>query len=157
MKSTAMIAFIILLGSVFVGCAGVEVKPVSTEDMVWGSANLLGFHAIQKYEDYAIKAERIAKEIQAMPETESYGDKINPLVLELTFHLSKETDLDPMIVHGLTLLLPMIQVKPGPIPARHKRIIESAMNGYLAGVDSGRKFAMRQQEEESKLAMQKLH
>ena len=122
-----------------------------------GFANLVGFHSIQKYEAYAIKAEGIAREIQAMPATDSYGDKINPLVLELSFHLSREKDLDPMVVHGLTLLLPLIQVKPGPIPERHRRIIEAAMNGYLSGVDSGKKFASRLPVEDHKLAMQGKH
>jgi hypothetical protein len=56
------------------------------------------------------------------------------------------------VVHGLTLLLPLIHVKPGAVPQDKMQLIKSAASGYLAGFNSGKAFASRQAAEDEKLA-----
>jgi hypothetical protein len=143
--------FAILLMS---GCGTVQVKPADKEDIIWASANLLGFHAIQKHPEYALKGEDIALKISAeSPEAENIGDILNPLILELSFKLSQEKNIDPIVSHSLTLIMPMIQVKPGPVPPEKFKLIEAAVSGYLAGVKSGREFARRDAEPEDRLTL----
>jgi hypothetical protein len=143
----------ILAISMLTACAGLELTPPKKEELVWTTANLVGFHAIQKYEPYAVKAEDIARQIEGLQDSASIGDTLNPLLLELSLYLSQEDRLDPVIGHGLTLLLPMIHVKPGAVPEDKMRLIKSAAVGYIAGVNSGRIFARRNPEEAEKIAL----
>ena len=133
-------------------CAGWEITPPNKEELVWTSANLVGFHAVQKYPDYATKARVIAVQIEGLQDTATVGDALNPMLLELSLYLGQETNIDPVIVHGLQLLLPLIHVKPGPVPEDKMNLIKSAANGYLAGYDSGKAFASRQTAEDEKFA-----
>ncbi len=57
-----------------------------------------------------------------------------------------------MIVHGLSLLLPLIHVKPGAVPEDKMQLIKSAASGYLAGFNSGKAFASRSPSEAEKIA-----
>jgi len=50
--------------------------------------------------------------------------------------------------------MPMIQVKPGPVPPEKMKLIEAAVSGYLAGVKTGKQFALRNAEPEGRLALQ---
>ena len=136
------------------GCGTIQVKPADKEDIIWASANLLGFHAIQKHPEYALKGEDIAMKISAeSAEAENIGDILNPLILELSFKLSQEEKIDPIVVHSLNLIMPMIQVKPGAVPPEKMKLIEAAVSGYLAGVKSGKQFALRNAEQEGSLAL----
>ena len=144
---------LIVAMSMLTACAGWELTPPKKEDLAWTTANLVGFHAIQKYEPYAVKAEGIAETIQGLQDSASIGDTLNPLLLELSLYLSQEDKLDPIIGHGLTLILPMIHVKPGPVPEDKMRLIKSAAAGYIAGVNSGRTFAIRNPEDAEKIAI----
>ncbi|UCF90764.1 MAG: hypothetical protein JSW39_21125 [Desulfobacterales bacterium] len=136
------------------GCGTIQVKPADKEDLIWASANLLGFHAIQKHPDYALKGEDIALKISSeSAATENIGDILNPLILELSFKLSEEKDIDPIVVHSLNVIMPMIQVKPGAVPPEKMKLIEAAVSGYLAGVKTGRQFALRHAEQEDRLAL----
>ena len=139
--------------SMLTACAGLELTPPKKEELAWTTANLVGFHAIQKYEPYAVKAENIAQRIEGLQDSASIGDVLNPLLLELSLYLSREDKLDPVIGHGLTLILPMIHVKPGAVPEEKMRLIKSAAAGYIAGVNSGRTFAMRNPEEAEEIAL----
>ena len=139
--------------SMLTACAGFEISQPKKEDLVWTTANLVGFHAIQKYEKYAVKAEDIAQTIEGLQDSASIGDTLNPLLLELSLYLSQENRLDPVIGHGLNLLLPMIHVKPGAVPEDKMRLIRSAASGYIAGVNSGKTFASRNPEEAEKIAL----
>ncbi len=144
---------VIVAISMLTACAGLELKPPKKEELVWTTANLVGFHAIQKYEKYADKAEDIAQQIEGLQDSASIGDTLNPLLLELSLYLSQEDKLDPVIGHGLTLLLPMIHVKPGAVPEDKMRLIKSAASGYIAGVNAGRTFAIRNPDEAEKIAL----
>jgi hypothetical protein len=146
------IILIVAIG-MLTACAGLELTAPKKEELVWTTANLVGFHAIQKYEKYADKAEDIAQQIEGLQDSASIGDTLNPLLLELSLYLSQEYKLDPVIGHGLTLLLPMIHVKPGAVPEDKMRLIKSAASGYIAGVNSGRTFAIRNPEEADKIAL----
>jgi len=86
---------VLLIIAVFVltACAGVQITPPQKEELIWTTANLVGFHAIQKYEEYAVKAEFIAKKIEALQDTAMIGDALNPMLLELSLYLSQEKDL----------------------------------------------------------------
>jgi hypothetical protein len=44
----------------------------------------VGFHAIQKYPEYAAKAEVIVIKIESLQDTATVGDTLNPLLLELS-------------------------------------------------------------------------
>lgn len=134
-------------------CAGWQITPPNQEELVWTAANLVGFHAIQKYPEYADKAEVIAKKIESLQDTATIGNTLNPLLLELSLYLGQEKQVDPIIVHGLTLLLPLIHVKPGPVSEDKMKLIRSAANAYLAGVYSGRQFASRTSADDAKLAL----
>jgi len=149
MKKAVLLIIAVL---VLTACAGVQITPPQKEELIWTTANLVGFHAIQKYEEYAVKAEFIAKKIDAMQDTAMIGDALNPMLLELSLYLSQEKELDPVVVHGLTLLLPMIHVKPGAVPEDKMKLIKSAASGYLAGMNSGRAFASRSSGEDSRFA-----
>ena len=48
-----------------------------------------------------------------------------------------EQQLDPVVVHGLTLLLPMIHVKPGAVPEEKLKLIRAAAAGFWSS-DTGR-------------------
>jgi len=144
---------IIVVGCMLTACAGWEITPPDKEELVWTSANLVGFHAVQKYPQYAVKAEAIAVKIQGMQDTATVGDTLNPLLLELSLYLGQETDIDPVIVHGLTLLLPLIHVKPGAVAQDKLQLIKSAASGYVAGYNSGKAFARRQAAENEKIAL----
>jgi len=100
-----------------------EISQPKKEDLVWTTANLVGFHAIRKHKEYAVKAEGIAKKIETLQDTAIVGDALNPLLLELSLYLSQEGKVDPVIVYGLTLLLPMIHVKPGAVPEDKMKLI----------------------------------
>jgi len=50
--------------------------------------------------------------------------------------------------------MPMIQVKPGPVPPEKMKLIEAAVSGYLPGVKTGKQFALRNAEPEGRLALQ---
>lgn len=139
--------------SMLTACAGWELTPPKKEELAWTTANLVGFHAIQKYEPYAVKAESIAITIQGLQDSASIGDTLNPLLLELSLYLSQEDRLDPVIGHGLTLILPMIHVKPGAVTEEKMRLIKSAAAGYIAGVNSGKAFARRNPEEAENIAL----
>jgi hypothetical protein len=147
------IILLIVAGCMLTACAGWQITPPNQEELVWTAANLVGFHAIQKYPEYAGKAEVIAKKIESLQDTATIGDTLNPMLLELSLYLGQEKQVDPIIVHGLTLLLPLIHVKPGAVPEDKMKLIKSAANGYLAGVDSGRQFASRTSDEDAKLAL----
>jgi hypothetical protein len=144
---------LIVAGCMLTACAGWQITPPNQEELVWTAANLVGFHAIQKYPEYAGKAEVIAKKIESLQDTATIGDTLNPLMLELSLYLGQEKQIDPIIVHGLTLLLPLIHVKPGPVSEDKLKLIRSAANGYLAGVDSGKQFASRTAAEDGKIAL----
>jgi len=146
------IVLLIVAGCLLTACAGWEITPPNKEELVWTSANLVGFHAVQKYPQYAVKAEAIAVKIQGMQDTATVGDTLNPLLLELSLYLGQEKNIDPVIVHGLTLLLPMIHVKPGAVPQDKLQLIKSAASGYVAGYNSGKAFARRQAAEDEKMA-----
>jgi hypothetical protein len=146
------ILLLIVVGCLLTACAGVEITAPQKEELTWTTANLIGFHAIQKYEDYAVKAEAIAEKIEGLQDTAMVGDTLNPLLLELSLYLSQEKQIDPVVVHGLTLLLPMIHVKPGAVPENKMTLIRAAAAGYLAGVDSGRAFASRTSAEDETIA-----
>lgn len=143
---------LILAVCMLTACAGWEITPPNKEELVWTSANLVGFHAVQKYPDYAVKAEAIAIKIEGLQDTATVGDTLNPLLLELSLYLGQEKNIDPVIVHGLTLLLPLIHVKPGAVPQDKMQLIKSAAAGYLAGYNSGKAFASRQAAEGEKIA-----
>ena len=143
---------LIVVGCMLTACAGLEITQPKKEDLVWTTANLVGFHAIQKYEKYAVKAEAIAQKIEGLQDSAMVGDTLNPLLLELSLYLSQEKQLDPVVVHGLTLLLPMIHVKPGAVPEDKMKLIKSAASGYLAGVDSSQAFVSRISAEDEKMA-----
>jgi len=143
---------LIMVGCILTACAGFEITAPQKEELTWTTANLVGFHAIQKYEAYAVKAESIAQAIENLQDSARVGDALNPMLLELSLYLSQEKQLDPVVVHGLTLLLPMIHVKPGAVPEAKMKLIRAAAAGYLAGVDSGRAFASRTSAEEGKMA-----
>jgi hypothetical protein len=143
---------LVIIGFMLTGCAGVQFTPQSKEELVWTSANIAGFHAIQKHNEYAVKAEVIAKKIETLEDTAMVGDTLNPLLLELSLYLSQEKDIDPVLVHSLTLLLPMIHVKPGAVPDDKMELIRAAANGYLAGVNSGRAFESRLSDPNEKIA-----
>jgi hypothetical protein len=146
----AMIFAILLMS----GCGTIQIKPADKEDIIWASANLLGFHAIQKYPEFALKGEDIAKKISSeSAEAENIGDILNPLILELSFKLSQEEKIDPIVAHSLTFIMPMIQVRPGAVPPEKMKLIEAAVSGYLAGVKTGKQFALRNAEQEGKLAL----
>jgi hypothetical protein len=147
------IILLIVAGCMLTACAGWQITPPNQEELVWTAANLVGFHAIQKYPEYAGKAEVIAKKIESLQDTATIGDTLNPMLLELSLYLGQEKQLDPIVVHGLTLLLPLIHVKPGAVSEDKMKLIRSAANGYLAGVDSGRQFASRTSDEDAKLAL----
>jgi hypothetical protein len=147
------LTLLIVIGFMVTACAGVQLTPPKKEELAWTTANLVGFHAIQKYEEYAVKAEDIAQKIENLEDTAMVGDTLNPLLLELSLYLSQEKELDPVVVHGLTLLLPMIHVKPGAVPDDKMKLIKSAAAGYLAGVDSGKAFASRQSDQNGKIAL----
>jgi len=149
MKKTILL---IVVSCMLTACAGFEITQPKKEDLTWTTANLVGFHAIQKYEEYAVKAEGIAQAIEDLQDSAMIGDTLNPMLLELSLYLSQEEKLDAVIVHGLTLLLPMIHVKPGAVPEDKMKLIKSAAAGYLAGVGSGRAFASRLSDEEGKMA-----
>jgi len=144
---------LLMAGWLLAACAGIEITEPQKEDLSWTTANLIGFHAIQKYEAYAVKAESIAKAIENLQDTAMVGDALNPMLLELSLYLSQEKQLDPVVIHGLTLLLPMIHVKPGAVPEDKMKLIRSAAAGYLAGVNSGRMFAGRTSAEDEKIAL----
>jgi len=146
------VILLIVVVCMLTACAGFEITQPKKEELVWTTANLLGFHAIQKYEAYAVKAEVIAKKIESLQDTAMVGDTLNPLLLELSLYLSQEGKVDPVVGHGLTLLLPMIHVKPGAVPQDKMELIKSAAAGYLAGVDTGRILASRLSAEEGKMA-----
>jgi hypothetical protein len=146
------VILLIVVGCMLTACAGLEITQPKKEDLVWTTANLVGFHAIQKYEEYAVKAEAIAQKIEDLQDSAMVGDTLNPLLLELSLYLSQEKQLDPVVVHGLTLLLPMIHVKPGAVPEDKMKLIKSAASGYLAGVDSGKAFASRSSAGDEKIA-----
>lgn len=146
------VILLIVVGCMLTACAGWEITPPKKEELVWTTANLVGFHAVQKYPDYALKAEGIAVKIEGLQDTASIGDTLNPLILELSLYLGQEQDIDPVIVHGLQLLLPLIHVKPGPVPADKMQLIKSAASGYMAGYNSGKAFASREAAEDKKLA-----
>ena len=146
------VILLIMAACLLTACAGVEITAPQKEELTWTTANLIGFHAIQKYEDYAVKAEAIAEKIDGLQDTAMVGDTLNPLLLELSLYLSQEKQIDPVVVHGLTLLLPMIHVKPGAVPEDKMTLIRAAAAGYLAGVDSGRAFASRTAAESEKIA-----
>jgi len=152
------VILLIVVGCMLTACAGLEITQPKKEELVWTTANLVGFHAIQKYEAYAVKAEVIAQKIDGLQDTAMIGDTLNPLLLELSLYLGQEKQLDPVIVHGLSLLLPMIHVKPGAVPEDKMELIKSAAAGYLAGVDSGKAFMSRIAAEDEKIAytLQKL-
>jgi hypothetical protein len=136
------------------GCGAIQVNPADKEDIIWASANLLGYHAIQKHPDYALKGEDIAMKISSeSAAAENIGDILNPLILDLSFKLSQEKDIDPIVVHSLNLIMPMIQVKPGPVPPEKMKLIEAGVSGYLAGVKTGRQFALHNAEQEGRLAL----
>ncbi len=143
---------LIVVGCLLTACAGFEITQPKKEDLVWTTANLIGFHAVQKHTEYAVKAEGIAKAIGNLQDTAMIGDTLNPLLLEMSLYLSQEGTVDPVLVHGLTLLLPMIHVKPGAVPEDKMKLIKAAASGYLAGVDSGRAFASRSSAEDEKIA-----
>ena len=143
---------LIVVGCMLTACAGWEITPPNKEELVWTSANLVGFHAVQKYPEYAVKAEAIAIKIEGLQDTATVGDTLNPLLLELSLYLGQEKNIDPIIVHGLTLLLPLIHVKPGAVPPDKMQLIKSAASGYLAGYSSGKAFASRQAAENEKIA-----
>jgi len=149
MKKVILLIVVVFMVS---ACNGLQITPPQKEELTWTTANLVGFHAIQKYEEYAVKAEVIAKKIEGLQDTASVGDTLNPLLLELSLYLSQEKQIDPVVVHGLTLLLPMIHVKPGAVPEDKMKLIRAAAAGYLAGVDSGRAFASRTSAEDGKMA-----
>jgi len=137
------------------GCGAIQVKPADKQDIIWASANLLGFHAIQKQPDWALKGEDIAIKISSeSTETGNIGDILNPLILELSFKLSQEENIDPIVSHSLNLIMPMIQVKPRPVPPEKMKLIEAAVSGYLPGVKTGKQFALRNDEPEGRLALQ---
>ena len=85
---------------------------------------------------------------------ENIGDILNPLILELSFKLSQEKNIDPIVVHSLNLIMPMIQVKPGAVTPEKMKLIEAAVSGYLPGVKTGKQFALRNDEPEGRLALQ---
>ena len=147
------LTLLIVVGFMVTACAGVQLTPPKKEELAWTTANLVGFHAIQKYEPYAEKAEDIAKQIENLQDTAMVGDTLNPLLLELSLYLSQEKQLDAVVVHGLTLLLPMIHVKPGAVPDDKMKLIKSAAAGYLAGVNSGRAFASRSSDQNENIAL----
>ena len=60
MGRTAIILAIICALLLMSGCGAIQIQPADKEDIIWGSANLLGYHAIQKHPDYALKGEDIA-------------------------------------------------------------------------------------------------
>ena len=158
MKPLKYVVLIIMVGFMLSGCAGFQIQAPSPEDMVWTSGNLIGFHAIRKYKEYAKKGEKVAQDILALESSDSIGDTLNPLLLELSLYLTEEKDLDPIIVHGLNLLLPMIHVKPGAVPEDKVKLIKSAASGYLAGVEAGRNLVSRfpTETEENRLALQEI-
>jgi hypothetical protein len=143
---------LIVVGCMLTACAGFEITQPKKEELVWTTANIVGFHAIQKHNEYALKAEVIAKKIENLQDSAMIGDTLNPLLLELSLYLSQEEKIDPVLVHSLTLLLPMIHVKPGAVPEDKMKLIKSAAAGYLAGVDSGKAFASRSSAEDEKIA-----
>jgi len=51
--------------------------------------------------------------------------------------------------------MPMIQVKPGPVSPEKMKLIEAAVSGYLAGVKTGKQFALRNSEQEGRLALKR--
>ena len=146
----AILLFIV--GCMLAACNGLQISAPQKEELVWTTANLIGFHAVQKYEVYAVKAEGIAIKIEGLQDTAMVGDTLNPLLLELSLYLGQEKNIDPVIIHSLQLLLPMIHVKPGAVPQDKMDLIKSAASGYLAGVKSGRAFASRQAAEDEKVA-----
>jgi len=146
------IILLIVVGFMLTACAGWQVTPPSKEELVWTSANLVGFHAVQKYPEYALKAEGIAIKIDGLQDSATIGDTLNPMILELSLYLGEEKNIDPVIIHGLQLLLPLIHVKPGPVPDDKMQLIKSAASGYMAGYNSGKAFASRQTDENKKLA-----
>jgi len=73
-------------------------------------------------------------------------------VLELSLYLSQEKDIDPVLAHGITLLLPMIHVKPGLVPDDKMELLRSAASGYLAGVATGKKMAAQLSIEDVEVA-----
>ena len=149
MKKAILLIIVVCMLS---ACAGWEITPPNKEELVWTSANLVGFHAVQKYPDYAAKARVIAVQIEALQDTATVGDTLNPMLLELSLYLGQETNIDPVIVHGLQLLLPLIHVKPGAVSEDKLNLVKSAAAGYLAGYDSGKAFARRQAAEDEKVA-----
>ena len=146
------VILLIMVGCMLAACNGLQITPPQKEELTWTTANLVGFHAVQKYEEYALKAEKIAQAIENIQDSATVGDTLNPLLLELSLYLSQEKQIDPVVVHGLTLLLPMIHVKPGAVPEDKMKLIRAAAAGYLAGVDSGRAFASRTPGEDGKIA-----
>jgi hypothetical protein len=146
------VILLFVVGCMLTACAGLEITQPKKEDLVWTTANLVGFHTIQKYEKYAVKAEVIAQKIETLQDSAMVGDTLNPLLLELSLYLGQEKQLDPVVVHGLTLLLPMIHVKPGAVPEDKMKLIKSAAAGYLAGVNTGKAFASRSSAEDEKIA-----
>ena len=146
------VILLIVVGCMLTACAGLEISQPKKEDLAWTTANLVGFHAVRKHKDYAVKAEGIAKKIETLQDTAMVGNTLNPLLLELSLYLSQDGKVDPVIVHGLGLLLPMIHVKPGAVPEDKMRLIKSAASGYLAGVDSGKAFASRSSDQDEKIA-----
>jgi hypothetical protein len=146
------VILLIMVGCMLAACNGLQITPPQKEELTWTTANLVGFHAVQKYEEYALKAEKIAQAIENIQDSATVGDTLNPLLLELSLYLSQEKQIDPVVVHGLTLLLPMIHVKPGAVPEDKMKLIRAAAAGYLAGVDSGRAFASRTSAEDGKMA-----
>jgi len=154
MGRAAIILAIIYALLLMSGCGAIQIQPADKEDIIWASANLLGYHAIQKHPDYALKGEDIAMKISSESgEAENIGDILNPLILELSFKLSQEKNIDPIIVHSLNLIMPLIQVKPGAVPPEKMKLIEAAVSGYLAGVKTGRQFALRNADQEGRLAL----
>jgi hypothetical protein len=147
-KAILLIAALCMLTA----CAGWEITPPNKDELVWTSANLVGFHAVQKYPEYAAKARVIAVQIEGLQDTATVGDTLNPMLLELSLYLGQEINIDPVIVHGLQLLLPLIHVKPGAVSPEKMQLIKSATNGYLAGFDSGKAFASRNAAEAGKIA-----
>jgi hypothetical protein len=147
------VILLIMVGCMLAACNGLQITPPQKEELTWTTANLVGFHAIQKYEEYAVKAEKIADTIMNVQDSATVGDTLNPLLLELSLYLSQEKQIDPVVVHGLTLLLPMIHVKPGAVPEDKMKLIKAAASGYLAGVDAGKAFASRTSDQDDKIAL----
>jgi len=92
------------------------------------------------------------RKFEAGPRSQTPEALNNIMLQELSLYLSQEEQIDPVVVHGLALLLPMIHVKPGAVPEDKMKLIRAAAAGYLAGVDSGRAFASRTSAQDGKMA-----